>query len=110
MIKWMTIAFGSVPILGWLASMPWNWLTFGTPCTACGEWNNYPLWLVTSPFLQMGEAIGSGHPFPSVLEHPYAGVVLYTLVCTLLYALVGVVLGLLMRGCVGAWTRRKKSV
>lgn len=78
MVKWMTILFGSVPILGWLASMPCNWSHFGTPFTACGEWNNYPLFLATLPCLQIGDAIFSGHPFPLVLEHPYLGVILYT--------------------------------
>ena len=98
MVKWMTIVFGAVPILGWLASMPYNWWAFGTPFTACGEWNNFPLWIVTSPCWQIyGVLDYSSRLFQ---EHPYPIVVLYTFICTILYALAGFVFGLFVRGCV----------
>jgi hypothetical protein len=107
MVKWMTVVFGAVPVLGWLASMPWNYLGFGTPFTGHGEWNNLPLWLATAPCLQLCEAISRCAPL--FREHPYATVLLYTLVCTVLYALTGYAIGCLATGSVRAWKRWRKA-
>jgi len=102
-VLWTAIAFGSIPILGLLASMPINYHNFGTPFTAQGEWNNLFLLLVTLP---IAEFICGGN---SRWLHSYAGVILYTLICTVLYALAGSLLALLVRGCVRTCNRGKKS-
>jgi hypothetical protein len=105
MVKWITIVFGSVPILGWLASMPWNYRGFGTPFTGHGEWNNLPLWLVTLPCLPGAELLFNAD-FQWLREHRYACVVIYTLVCATLYASAGYLLGRLVRVCM-TWNRGK---
>jgi hypothetical protein len=90
-VKWMTIGFGSVPILGLVASMPLNYHNFGTPFTVHGEWNNLFLWESTYFCWPIYVAI-SGR------NDSYGCVILYALICSFLYALVGFVLGLALRG------------
>jgi hypothetical protein len=97
MVKWMTIVFGSIPIIGWLLSLPWNYRGFGTPFTGQGEWNNLPLWLVTLPCLPVADWIFDAN-IQWLQGHRYVCVILYTLVCTILYGLVGLVLGCVIRG------------
>ena len=103
MVKKFGLAFAAVPVLGWLLSLPWNWHCFGTPFTASGEWNNFPLLILTIPCLQIWDFLDSIY----VLRHyHYPVVLLYTLICTGLYFLVGATLGLCVRQIAAALKRR----
>jgi hypothetical protein len=105
MVKWVTILFGGVPVLGWLVSIPWNWLTRGTPFTGCGEWNNLPLWFVTLPCWPIAD-FAFRNDVAWLREHRYACVILYTVICTIFYALAGYLLARFVRLCM-TWNRSR---
>jgi hypothetical protein len=98
MIKWMTITFAAIPLLGWLLSLPFNYFHFGTPFTACGDWNNFLLWEATVPCWDICDILAQSSRL--LQKHPYVTVTLYALVCAILYALAGFLLGLFMRACI----------
>ena len=106
-IKWFTVGFGAIPVLGWFLSLFFNWWKFGTPFTGSGEWNNFPLWIVTSPCLKIGAQL-LGHA--RILQNnPYLLVILYTLICVILYALVGFIIGFFVQKCLSMVKCRKEK-
>lgn len=84
--KLIAIISGSIPIIGWLVSIPYNEWALGAPFTVTGEWNNLPLWVVTAPLNRLAEILFDTNWFP---EHRYFLVLIYTPICSILYAIFG---------------------
>jgi hypothetical protein len=101
LIKRFAIGCGAIPVLGWLLSLPYNWIGFGTPFTAHGEFTNLPLVLATLPCLWIWDWLSSLHN-DWLRDHRYVVLVLHTLACVVLYALVGALVGLGVK-----WLKRR---
>jgi len=101
LIKRFAIGFGAISVLGWLLSLPYNWIGFGTPFTAHGEFNNLPLVFATLPCLWIWDWLGDLHS-DWLRHHPYVVLVMHTLASVVLYALVGALVGLGVR-----WLKRR---
>ena len=107
-IKWFTIGFGAIPVLGWFLSLFFNWWKFGTPFTASGEWNNFPLWIATMPCNTIG--LWLFDHITILQNNPYLLAILYTLICVVLYALTGFIIGILVQKCLCGKNKSINSV
>ncbi|MBN1471261.1 MAG: hypothetical protein JW925_05740 [Syntrophaceae bacterium] len=94
--------FGSLPVLGWLVSLPYNWWALGEPYTARGEWNNLPLWLVTMPLNRLAMMLSDS----LMAEDPYLVVLIYTALCSVIYAVIGTAISICVQWII---TKLKKS-
>jgi hypothetical protein len=97
-VWWTALVLGSIPIVAWGVSLPYNAVVLGRAFTVEGEWNNLPLWLATSPCLRMGSKLFDSSLFP---DHRYILLLMYVAISTAVYALCGAILGLGL----WAWTR-----